>query len=152
MFELDLEKVEEAEIKLPTSVGSKRKQENSRKHLRLLHWLFQSLWLCGSQQTVENSSRDGNTKLPYLPSENFYMQVKKQQLEPLMEQRTSSKLGKEYVKAIYYHPAYLTYIQSAPCKMPGWMNHKQESRLLGEILTTAYMHMIPLSWEKVKRT
>ena len=118
MFELDLEKVEEAEIKLPT------KQENSRKHLCLLHWLFQSLWLCGSQQTVENSSRDGNTKLPYLPPENFYMQVKKQQLEPLMEQRTSSKLGKEYVKAVYYHPAYLTYMQSTSCEMPGWMKYK----------------------------
>ena len=61
------------------------------------------------------------------------MQVKKQQLELDMEQWTGSKLGKEYIKAIYCHPAYLTYVQSTSCKMPGWMKHKLESRLLGEI-------------------
>ena len=64
------------------------------------------------------------------------MQVKKQQLEMDMEQQTCSKLGKEYVKAVYCHPAYLTYIQSTSCKMPGWMKHKLESRLLGEISIT----------------
>ena len=61
------------------------------------------------------------------------MQVKKQQLEPDMEQQTSYKLGKEYIKAIYWHAAYLTYMQSITCEMPGWMKHKLESRLLGEI-------------------
>ena len=55
------------------------------------------------------------------------MQVKKQQLEPDMEQQTGSKLGKEYVKAVYCHPAYLTYMQSISCAMPGWMKHKLES-------------------------
>ena len=65
------------------------------------------------------------------------MQVKKQQLEPDMEQQTSSNLGKEYVKAAYYHPAYLTYMQSTSCEMPGWMKHKLESRLQGEISTTS---------------
>ena len=58
------------------------------------------------------------------------MQVKKQQLELNIEQQTDSKLRKEYVKAIYCHPAYLTYMQSTSCKMPGWMKHKLESRLL----------------------
>ena len=58
------------------------------------------------------------------------MQVKKQQLEPNMEQQTGSKLGKEYVKAVYCHPAYLTYMQSTSCETPGWMKHKLESRLL----------------------
>ena len=72
------------------------------------------------------------------------MQVKRQQLEPDMEQQTGSKLGKEYVKAIYYDPAYLTHVQSIPCEMPGWMNHKLESRFLGEISTTSAMQMIPL--------
>ena len=67
MFKLDLEKVEEPEIKLPTFVRSLKKQVSSRKHL--LHWLCQNLWLCRSQQTVENSSRDGNTRPPYLPHE-----------------------------------------------------------------------------------
>ena len=61
------------------------------------------------------------------------MWVKKQQLELDMEQWTVSKLGKEYVKAVYCHPAYLTYMQSTLCEMPGWMKHKLESRFLGEI-------------------
>ena len=61
------------------------------------------------------------------------MQVKKQQLEPYMEQQTVSKLGKEYIKAVYFHPAYLTYMQSTSCEMPGWMKHKLESRLPEEI-------------------
>ena len=61
------------------------------------------------------------------------MQVKKQQLEPDMEQQTGFKLGKEYVKAVYCHPAYLTYMQSTRCEMPDWMKHKLESRLPGEI-------------------
>ena len=70
--------------------------------------------------------------------------VKKQQLEPDMEQLTGSKLGKEYVKSGYCHLAYLTYMESTSCEMPGWMNHKLESRLLGEISTTSDMQMIPL--------
>ena len=69
------------------------------------------------------------------------MQVKKQQLEPDMEQWTGSKLGKEYVKAVYCHPAYLTSMQSTSSEMLGWMNHKLESRLPGEISTTSDMQM-----------
>ena len=65
------------------------------------------------------------------------MQVKKQQLEPDMEQHTSSKLGKEYIKAVYCHPAYLTHMQSTSCKMPGRLKHKLETRLLGEISITS---------------
>ena len=67
------------------------------------------------------------------------MQVKKQQLEPKMEQWTDFKLGKEYVKAVYCHPAYLTYMQSTSWKMPAYMNHKLESRLPAEISITSYM-------------
>ena len=78
------------------------------------------------------------------------MQVKKQQLEPDMEQQTGSKLGKEYVKVAYCYPVYLTYMQSTSCEMPKWMKNKLESRLLGEILITSDMPMIPL-WQKVKR-
>ena len=59
------------------------------------------------------------------------LQVKKQQLELDMEQQTGSKSGKEYMKAVYCHPAYLTYMQSIPHEMPGWMKHKLESRLWG---------------------
>ena len=64
------------------------------------------------------------------------MQVKKQQLELDMEQQTCSKSGKEYVKAVYCHPAYLTFMQSTSCEMLGWIKHKLESRLLGEISIT----------------
>ena len=71
------------------------------------------------------------------------MQVKEQQLELDMEQQTGSKLGKEYVEAVYCHPAYLTYMQSTSGKMPGWMKHKLESRFLGEISITSYMQMTP---------
>jgi len=78
------------------------------------------------------------------------MQVKKQQLEVDMEQQTGSKLEKEYVKAVYCHPAYLTYMQSTSYEMPGWMKHKLESRLLGEISITSNMQMTPPLWQKMK--
>ena len=79
------------------------------------------------------------------------MQVKKQQLQLDMEQQTDSKLGKEYVKAVYCHPAYLTSMQSTSCEMPGWMMHKLESRLLGEISITSDTQMTPPLWQKVKK-
>ena len=69
------------------------------------------------------------------------MQVKKQQLETDMELQTGSKVGKEYIKAVYCHPAYLTSMQSIPFEMPGWMNHKLEPRLLGEISITSDMQI-----------
>ena len=78
------------------------------------------------------------------------MLVKKQQLGADMEQQTGTKLGKEYVKAAYCHPAYLTYMQSTSCKMPGWMKHKLESRMPGEITITSNMQMIPSLQQKVK--
>ena len=76
------------------------------------------------------------------------MQVKKQQLESDMEKWTDSKLGKEYVEAVYCHPAYLTYMQSTSCKMPGWMKHKLESRLQREITITSDMQKTPPLWHK----
>ena len=68
-----------------------------------------------------------------------------------MEQQTGSKLGKEYIKAVYYHLAYLTYMQSTSCKMPGWMKQKVEWSLPGEIAITLDMQMTPTLWQKVKR-
>ena len=79
------------------------------------------------------------------------MQVKKQQLEVDMEQQTGSKLGKEYVKAVYCHPAYLTSMQSTSWEMLGWKKHKLESRLLGEISIASDKQMIPPLCQKVKR-
>ena len=78
------------------------------------------------------------------------MQVRKQQLELDMEQQTGSKSGKEYVKAIYCHPAYLTYMQSTSFETPGWMKHKLESRLLGEISINSDTQMTPPLWQKAK--
>ena len=80
-----------------------------------------------------------------------YMQDKKQQLELDMEQRIGSKLGKEYVKAVYYHPDYLIYMQSTSWEMPGWMKHKLEFRLREEISITSDTQMTAPLWQKVKR-
>ena len=78
------------------------------------------------------------------------MQVKKQQLELDMEQQTASKSGKEYLKAVCCHPAYLTYMQSTSWETPGWMKHKLESRFPGEISINSDMQMTPPLWQKVK--
>ena len=72
------------------------------------------------------------------------MQEKEQQLEPDMKQWTGSKLGKEYVKTVYCHPAYLTYMQNTSSEMPDWVSHKLESRFLGEMSTTSAMQIILL--------
>ena len=79
------------------------------------------------------------------------MQVKKQQLELEMEQQSGSKLEKEYVKAVRCHPAYLTSMQSTSREMLGWMKHKLESRVPGEISITSDMQMTPPLWQKVKK-
>ena len=76
------------------------------------------------------------------------MQVKKQQLEPDMEQWSVFRLGKEYVKAVYCHPACLTSVQSTSISVPGWMKHNLESRLLGEISVASDMQMTPPLWQK----
>ena len=78
------------------------------------------------------------------------MQVKKQQLELDTEQQTGSKLGKEYIKAVYCHPAYLTYMQSTSWEMLDWRKHKLESRLPGEISITSDTQMTLPLWQKVK--
>ena len=79
------------------------------------------------------------------------MQVKKQQLELDKEQQTDSKLGKKYVNAVYCYPVYLTYMQSTSCEMPGWIKHKLESRLLGEISVASDTQTTPPLWQKMKR-
>ena len=80
------------------------------------------------------------------------MHVKKKQLELDIEQQTGSKLGKEYIKAVYCHPAYLTCMHSTSCEMLGWMKHKLESRLRGEISITSDMQMILPYVRKQRRT
>ena len=103
----------------------------------------------GSQQTGKFLKRWEYQTLP--ASWEICMQVKKQQLEPDMEQRIGSKLGKEYVRAIYCHPAYITYMHSTSWEMLDWMKHKLESRLPGEISITSDMQMTPPLWQKMKK-
>ena len=92
-----------------------------------------------------------NTRPPYLSYLSHEKPVNKQQLELDMEQMTGSKLGKECHKAVYCHSAYLTCMQNASCKMPDWMKHKLESRLLGEISITSDTQMTPSLWQKAKK-
>ena len=133
MFKLVLEKAEEPEIKLSTSAGSSKKQESSRKtSTSALLTMLKPL-------TVWNTTNYGKFfkrweyQTTWPASWEICMQVKKQQLELDMEHQTGSKLGKEYIKAVYCHLTYLTYMQSTSWEMLGWMKHKLESRLLGEI-------------------
>ena len=79
------------------------------------------------------------------------MQVKKQQLQLDMEQQTGSKLGKEYIQAVYCNPAYLNYMQNMSWEMLGWMKHKLGSRLLGEVSIASEMQMTPPLWQKAKK-
>ena len=110
MFKLDLEKTEEPDIKLPTFDGSSKKQEFQKSNY-FCFIDYDKAFDCVDHNKLKNSSRDGNTKLPNLPSEKSVCRSKSK-LELDMEQQTGSKLGQEYVKAVYCHPAYLTYMQS----------------------------------------
>ena len=141
MFKLVLEKAEEPEIKLTTSAGSWKKQENSRKiYISALLTMPKSLTVWITTNCGKFFKRwEYQTTWP--ASCEICMQVKKQQLEPDMEQWTGSKLGKEYVEAVYCHPAYLTYMHCghlAKCLMD-WLTHKLETRLPGEISATSDM-------------
>ena len=130
MFKVDLQKAEEPEIKLPTSIGSSKKQESSRKtSISALLTMPKPLtmWI------ATNCGKFFKRRISDHPTcflRNLFA-AQKQQLEPDMEQQTGSKSGKEYVKAVYCHPAYLTYLQSTSWEMLSW--RKLESRLLGEI-------------------
>ena len=151
MFKLVLEKAEEPEIKLPTSTGSLKKQESSRKtSISALLTMPKPLtmWItinCGK------SWKRWEYQITWLASWETYMQIRKQQLELDMEQQTGSKQEKEYVKAVYGHPAYLTYMQSTSWEMLDWMKHKLESRLLGEISISSDMQMTSPLWQEVKK-
>ena len=131
MFKPDLEKAEESEIKLQTFIGSLKKQENSKKTTTSsLLTMPKTLNVLITINCGKFFKRwEYHTTLP--ASWEICMQVKRQQLEPDMEQRTSSKLGKEYVKAVYCHPAYLTSMQITSWETLGWMKHKLEIKISG---------------------
>ena len=144
MFKLDLEKAEEQEIKLPTSTGSSKKQESSRKTSTSALLTTPKPLTC-----VDHNKLWKILKEMGIPDHLtcLLINVQKQQLELDMEQQTDFKPGKEYVRAVYCHPAYLTDIQSTSCEMSGWMKHKLESRLLGDISITSDMQMTPPLWQ-----
>ena len=148
MFKVDLEKAGDPEIKLSACTRSLKKQESSRKTSALLTTpkplTVQITINCGKFR----KRWEYQTTLP--ASWEIFKKVKKQQLEPDIEQ-TGSKLEKEYVKAVYCHPGYLTYMLSISYEMPGWMKHKLGSSLPGEISITSDMQMTPPLWQKVKR-
>ena len=96
---------------------------------------------------MENPSRDGTTRPPYLSPEKSVCRLRINSYN-----WTGSKFGKEYVKAVYCHPANLTYMKSTSCKMPGWVKHKLESRFLGEISITSDIQMTLPLWQKVQGT
>ena len=137
MLKLVLEKAEEPEIKLPTSAGSWKKQESSRKTP------ISALLTMPKPLTVWITINSGKFwkrweyQTTWPASWEIWMQVKKQRLEPDIAQQTGSKLGKGYIKAVYCHLAYLTYMQSISCEMPGWMKYKLKSRLPGAISITS---------------
>ena len=135
MFKLDLENSEESKIKLPTSVGSSKKQESSRKTSFLLYWLCQSFWLCGSQQPEDILKDMGIRDYQMCLLTNLYA-GQEATVRIGHGTKTGSKLGKEYVKTVYCHPAYLTYMQSTSWNLLDWMKHKLELRLLAEISVT----------------
>ena len=151
MYKLDLEKTEEPEMKLPTSTGSQKKQVNSRKTSTsaslttlkpLTVWITTNLW-----KILKEMGIPGHLTCLL---RNLYAD-QEATVRTGHEQQISSKLGKEHVKAVYYHPAYLTYIQDTSWRMLDWLKHKLESRLLGEISITSDVQMTPALWQKVNK-
>ena len=133
---------EEPGIKLPTSVGTQKRIENSRKtstsaSLTMLKRL--------TVQITENQKflKGRKYKSTLTTSCEACIQVKKQQLGPDTEVQTGSKLVKEHIKTVYCHHAYLTYMQSISCEMLGWLKHKMDSRWLGAISIPSERQMTP---------
>ena len=138
---------------LPDIQAGFRKGRGTRDQIASIHWIIKKarefqkiIYFCFIDYAKIFDCVDHNKLWKIL------MQVKKQQLELNMEQQTGSKSGKEYVKAVYCHPAYyLTYMQSTSGEMLGWRKYKLESRLPGEISITSDMQMTPPLWQKVKK-
>ena len=151
MFKLVLEKAEEPEIKLPIFAVSSKKQESSRKTpIFALLTTPKPLTVCITTNCGKFFKRwEYKTTSP--ASWEICLQVKKQQLELDMERQISSKLGKEYIKAVYCHPAYLTSMQSTSWETLGWKKHELESGLLGEIAVTSDTQMTPPLQQKAKK-
>ena len=151
MFKLVSEKAGDPEIKLPTFIGSLKKQVSFRKHIYFCFIDYAKAFDCVDHNKLWKFFKRWEYQTALLASWEICMQVKEQQLELDMEQQTSSVSGKEYVKAVYCHPAILTSMQSTSWETLGWMKHKLESRLPGEISITSDMQMTPPLWQKMKK-
>ena len=151
MFKLVLEKAEEPEIKLPTSAGSLKQQESFRKKVYFCFIDYAKAFVCVDHNKLWKILKEMGIPVHLTCFLRNLYAGRKQQLELDMEQQTGSKLGKEYVKTVYRHPAYLTYMQSTSWEILGWMKHKLESRLPGGISITSDRQMTPPLWQKVKK-
>lgn len=146
MLRVDLEKSEEPEIATLDQWKSKGVQDI---HLHLI-WTMPKVLTVWMTTNYGKFLKRCKYQISLAASWEICRQIKKQELELDMEQCTRFKLGKEYIKAVYCHVAYLTYIQSTSCEMPGWMKPKLESGLPGEISITSDMHLTLHIWLKVK--
>ena len=144
-----LEKAEESEIKLPISAGSSKKHESSRKAST------SALLIMPKPLTMKTKTNWKILKEMNIP-DHLTCLLRNMYAGQEATVRTGHgtmdwfQIGKEYVKALYRHPAYLTYMQSTSCEMLGWMKHKLESRLQEEIPITSDMQMTPPLWQKAK--
>ena len=153
---------------LPDVQAGFRKGRGTRDQIADMHWIIEKAWefqtniyFCFINYvkaltvwiiiTCGKFWKRWENQTTWPASWEICMQVKKQQLELDTEEQTDSKSGKEYVKAVYCHPAYLTHMQSTSWEMLYWMKHKLESRLPGEISITSDMQMTPPLWQKVKK-
>ena len=152
IFKLDLENADESEIKLPTFIGSSKNKSSRKTPTSALLTTLKSLtvWITTS---TGKFFKQWEYQTIWPAPEKSVCRSRKQQLEANMEQQMGSKSVKEYVKSVYCHPACLTYMQSTSCEMPGWMKHKLESRLPGEISITSicrWYHLYGRKWRRTK--
>ena len=151
MFKLDLKRQRNQRSNCQHPMDHSKSKRVPEKHLLLLLLTMSKPLTVCITTNCETFFKRWKYQTTFPASWDTCMQVRKQQLELDVEQQTGSKLGKEYVKAVYCHSAYLTYMQSTSCKMLGWIKHELESILLGEILITLDVQITPPLWKKVKR-
>ena len=148
-FKLDLGKAEDQKSNYQHLLDHRKSRRVPEKHLLLLYWLMPkplTLWITTNCGKFFKRLPNHLTCL----LRNLYSG---QEATVRTGHGTTDwlQIGKEYIKAVYCHPAYLTYMQSTSCKMPGWMKHNLESRFLGKISITSDMQMTPPLWQNVKK-
>ena len=150
MFKLDLEKAEEPEIKFSAPIGMLKKWEFQTNIYFCFIDYAKAFYFVDHSKLWKILQKTG--VLDYLTYHLRNLYVGQEATELNMEQQTGSKSGKEYIKAVYFHPAYLTYVQSISWEMLDWMKHKLEGRLPREISITSDMQMMtPHLWQKAKK-